>query len=61
MADYQAREWLAWQHHMSMVMLAKPFMLKERKINQKEVEFLSYTDIIEMLGVYLSRGDLRPE
>ena len=61
MADYQARGWLAWQHHMSMVMLAMLFIMKERKINQKEVEFLSYTDIIEMLGVYLPRGDVRPE
>ncbi len=30
MADYQARGWVAWQHHMSMVMLAMLFMIRER-------------------------------
>lgn len=34
---------------------------KWRKINQREVEFLSDTDIIEMLGVYLSSDDVSPE
>lgn len=61
MADYQARGWLAWQHHMSMVMLAMLFMMKERKINQKQIELLSYTDIIEMLCTFLPRADVRPE
>lgn len=30
MADYQTRGWLAWQHHMSLVMLAMLFLLQER-------------------------------
>lgn len=61
MADYQARGWVAWHHHMAMVMLAMLFMVKERKITHQEVEFLTYTDIIEMLCVYLPRADIRPE
>ncbi len=60
MADYQARGWLAWQHHMSMLMLAMLFMMRERKVNQKRVELLSYTDVVEMLCIFLPRGDVRP-
>ena len=30
MADYQTRGWLAWHHHMSLVMLAMLFLLQER-------------------------------
>jgi SRSO17 transposase len=30
MADYQTRGWLAWHHHMSLVMLAMLFLMQER-------------------------------
>lgn len=30
MADYQTRGWLAWHHHMSLVMLALLFLMQER-------------------------------
>jgi SRSO17 transposase len=30
MGEFQARGWVAWQHHMSMVMLAMLFMLEQR-------------------------------
>lgn len=30
MSDYQTRGWLAWHHHMSLVMLAMLFLLQER-------------------------------
>lgn len=30
MADYQTRGWLAWQHHMALVMLAMLFTLREK-------------------------------
>lgn len=30
MADYQTRGWLAWQHHMALVMLAMLFLMQER-------------------------------
>lgn len=61
MADYQARGWTAWHHHMTMVMLAMLFMVQERKLHQREVELLTYTDIIEMLGTFLPRADVTPE
>jgi len=57
MADYQARGWIAWHHHMSLVMLAMLFMLRERKIHEQEIELLSCQDIVEILDVYLPRTD----
>lgn len=60
MADYQARGWLAWHHHMAMVSLALLFMLKERMVHNLEVELLSCNDIVELLNIYLPRADLTP-
>ena len=57
MADYQARGWIAWHHHMALVMLAMLFVLRERKLHEREMELLSYQDIIELLNVYLPRTD----
>lgn len=61
MADYQARGWIAWHHHMAMVALALLFMLRERVVHNKEIEMLSCNDLIELLTVYLPRKDARPE
>lgn len=61
MADYQARGWLAWHHHMSMVMLAMLFMIRERMLHLREIELLSFPDLVELLTVYLPRTDLDPE
>jgi len=35
MGDYQVRGWRGWHHHMTVVMLAMLFMLKERMENNK--------------------------
>ena len=61
MADYQVRGWLAWQHHMSMVMMALLFMLRERIENKKELDILSCQDIIDLLNYYLPRKDKTEE
>ena len=61
MADYQVRRWKGWQHHMSMVMLALLFLLKERIGNKKNIELLSCQDIIELLNFYLPRKDVTEE
>lgn len=61
MADYQARGWIAWHHHMSLVMLALLFLLKERLLHQQEVALLSCQDIVELLNHYLPRADLTEE
>ena len=57
MANYQVRRWDAWHHHMALVMLAMLFVLRERKLHEREMELLSYQDIIELLNVYLPRTD----
>jgi hypothetical protein len=57
MADYQVRKWFGWHHHMSLVMLAMLFLLKERNVNKKELSLLSCQDIVELLDHYLPRRD----
>ncbi len=61
MADYQARGWIAWHHHMSLVMLALLFLLKERLLHQQDITLLSCQDIVELLNLYLPRMDLTEE
>ena len=61
MADYQARGWRAWHHHMAMVLLALLFMIKERRVYQDDVDLLSCQDIVDLLNVVLPRADLDPE
>ncbi len=39
MGDYQARGWLAWHHHMSMVILAMLFLLEQRLNNHEKFRF----------------------
>jgi len=58
MADYQVRGWLAWHHHMALNLLAQLFMLRERRVNLKEIELLSCQDIVELLNFYMPRADL---
>ncbi len=57
MADYQARGWIAWHHHMALVMLALLFLLKERRIHTDTLDLLSCQDIVALLDVYLPRTD----
>ena len=61
MADYQARGWIAWHHHMALVMLAMLFLLRERQIHLAEIDLLSCQDVIELLNVFLPRRDLTAE
>lgn len=58
MADYQARVWTAWHHHMGMVMMAQLFSLLEKRVHMREVEMLSVQDIVELLNVYLPRPEI---
>ena len=57
MADYQARGWIAWHHHMALVMLALLFLLKERRLHNNTLDLLSCQDIVALLDVYLPRSD----
>ena len=58
MGDYQARGWLAWHHHMSMVMLAMLFMLEQRLRHQADIPLLSCPDITTLLKSILPRRDI---
>lgn len=57
MADYQARGWIAWHHHMALVTLAMLFFLQERQLHKQCLELLSFTDIVDILDHYLPRTD----
>ena len=45
MADYQARKWMAWHHHMALVLMAMLFMLEERMRQSKVRPLLSCSDV----------------
>lgn len=61
MADYQARGWIPWHHHIALVMLAMLFLLRERKVHENQIELLSCQDIVALLDVYLARTDRTKE
>jgi SRSO17 transposase len=55
LADYQALGWRAWHHHVTMVMLAMPFIPGQRVANQPGLALLTPRDIVEMLHETLPR------
>jgi len=58
MGDYQARGWLAWHHHMTMVMLAMLFMTEQRIYYKDDIPLLSCSDITSVLKFMLPRRDV---
>jgi SRSO17 transposase len=46
MADYQVRNWKAWHHHMSLVLVAMFWITKEQCVLVKEVKDVSLPDIV---------------
>jgi SRSO17 transposase len=60
LAQYQARKWTAWQHHMTLVALALLFMLEERILQQQNLPLLSCADIESLLRTFLPRRDIDP-
>lgn len=58
MGDYQVRGWLAWHHHMSMVMLAMVFMTEQRLNYQSNIPLLSCADVTTLLKAVLPRRDI---
>ena len=44
MSDYQVTGWLAWQHHMALVLMASLYILKLKLENQQEIPLLSVRD-----------------
>ena len=61
MADYQLRKWRGWHHHMSLVLVAHLFLLRERLYNAEAYPMLSCQDIVTMLAFYLPKRDVTEE
>jgi len=61
MAQYQARGWKSWQHHMALVMMAMLFMLRERLLNHESYPLLSCADIVRLLCGFLPWRNRHPD
>lgn len=61
MKDYQIRGWVAWHHHMALVILAQLFMLEQRILHKEEHPNLTCKDIEYLLSKMLPRKDLTIE
>ncbi|XOF34647.1 MAG: transposase [Candidatus Electrothrix sp. YB6] len=57
----KARGWLAWHHHMTMVMMAMLFMVEQRLYHQVGVPLLSCADITTLLKSILPRRDVNED
>ena len=55
MADYQVRQWLAWQHHIALVMMVLLFMTRQRMVLAEEHPLLTCHDIRCLLAFFLPR------
>ena len=55
MAGYQVRQWLAWQHHIALVMLVLLFMTRQRMVLAEEHPLLTCHDIRCLLAFFLPR------
>ncbi len=57
MSQYQVRGWLAWHHHMALVMLSMEFVLTEKILFKNELPLLTSYDIREVfINVYTKKG-----
>lgn len=61
LGDYQARGWVAWHHHIALVMIAMQFMLEERLRQKDDHALLSCADIEDLLAHFLPRRDVTVE
>jgi SRSO17 transposase len=61
MAEYQVRRWDAWHHHMSLVMLATLFLVKQKKQHRETWPMLSLNDIMTAIVNLLPRRQMTAE
>ncbi len=61
LGDYPVRGWQGWHHHMTLVMIAMLFMLKERLLNEEDIPLLSCADIETLLIHFLPRRNTTNE
>lgn len=57
MSDYQVRGWLAWHHHMALVMLSLDFILTEKMAYKEEYPLLSARDVREIMARTYAKND----
>lgn len=50
MSQYQVRGWLAWHHHIALVMLSMLFILTEKITHKNEYPLLSARDVREIIA-----------
>ena len=58
MADYQVRRWDAWHHHMSLVMLAALFLVKQKMAHRETWPMLSLNDLVTAIAHMLPRRQM---
>ncbi len=61
MADYEARGWASWHHHMSMVALAHLFVTQTRRDLKTEIPELTLPMALQLLQSALQRPQLTEE
>ena len=61
MDHYQVRGWLAWHHHMTMVMMSMLFLLETRTEQKDSYPLLSCPDIATLLALFLPRRNITQE
>lgn len=61
MADFQARKWQSWHHHMALVSMAMRSMAEERELHRDEIPLLSCNDIETLLRTFLPRREIDPD
>ena len=59
LADYQVRGWLAWHHHMALVLVARLLTMRSQMLMHTMVPRLSRRDIRGLLAHFLPRGEIR--
>ena len=61
MGDYQTRGWIAWHHHMALVMMAMLFITKTRMIHGSVTPLMTFSDIRAMLAFFLPKKRISKE
>lgn len=60
MSDYQVRKWKGWHNHMSLIMLASLFIMKQKIDNVKKTPLLSFRDarILIILQIFGTKEEV---
>jgi SRSO17 transposase len=53
MADYQVRNWNAWHHHMSLVLLAMLWIIKEQHTMIEDIQEITIQDVVRVIKLIL--------